>query len=214
MSHPLPPKAPTALWERQLDEGPQAFDAFVIYRDMSGRRSQRAVARALGKSESLISKWASRHDWTGRVAAYDRVLQTNGAGSEHDDPWAALELELLEGVRVHAFVQRLVYSELARRVVASPATLEDLDLTTLAQLSEQASRDLRRQTEVSERLISGEYDRREREREASVARFRSMTMEELLQKKRELEEELGIADRPEDSARGPHGSGSTCPPGP
>ena len=53
---------------RLPDEGREAFEAFVAYRDMRGRRSQRAIAGQLGKSETPISRWSSRHRWRARLS--------------------------------------------------------------------------------------------------------------------------------------------------
>ena len=64
-------------WDRQLDESPPAFDAFVVYRDQKmtlGRRSQRQVAVRVGKHRRNIEKWAQRHAWVKRSLAWDDHL--------------------------------------------------------------------------------------------------------------------------------------------
>lgn len=61
-------------WEQQGDETPQAFAAFRRYRDALEDRAIRKVADELGKSETLISRWSSRHGWVMRVRAYDAHL--------------------------------------------------------------------------------------------------------------------------------------------
>lgn len=58
-------------WERQLDESPQAFEAFAAYRDMGAARSNAKVSRLLCKSKALMDRWSSEHDWVKRVAAWD-----------------------------------------------------------------------------------------------------------------------------------------------
>lgn len=58
-------------WERQLNESPQAFEAFACYRDMGASRSTSKVSRQLCKSRTLITRWSSEHDWVKRVAAWD-----------------------------------------------------------------------------------------------------------------------------------------------
>ena len=58
-------------WERQLNESPQAFEAFAAYRDMGAARSTAKVSRQLCKSVSLMNRWSSEHDWVKRVAAWD-----------------------------------------------------------------------------------------------------------------------------------------------
>lgn len=58
-------------WERQLNESPQAFEAFAAYRDMGAARSTAKVSRKLCKSVSLMNRWSAEHDWVKRVAAWD-----------------------------------------------------------------------------------------------------------------------------------------------
>lgn len=57
-------------WERN-QESPEAWAAFVQYRDAGAERSVRSVARALDKSATLIAKWSVKHHWVDRVAAWD-----------------------------------------------------------------------------------------------------------------------------------------------
>ena len=61
---------PPEPWERQQGESAKAFEAFAIYRDMP-QRSIREVARQLGKSNTIIARWSSNHEWQKRVAAWD-----------------------------------------------------------------------------------------------------------------------------------------------
>lgn len=66
-------------WERQPEESQQAWEAFLIFRDMTktqeGRqgvvRSNRETARRVGKNRALMDRWASRHNWRARAAAMD-----------------------------------------------------------------------------------------------------------------------------------------------
>lgn len=60
-----------APWECQEKETPKPYAAFCIYRDMGAQRSVRKVAEKLGKSETLISRWSSAHNWVERAAAWD-----------------------------------------------------------------------------------------------------------------------------------------------
>ena len=62
------------LWERQKGESHEAFDAWIAYRD-SEKRSQRATAAKLGKSSTLLSRWASRWSWEERDRAWDNRMQ-------------------------------------------------------------------------------------------------------------------------------------------
>lgn len=66
-------------WERRQDEGPEAYQAFLVYRDIGqGRRSLRATRERYGKGtgfESRLERWSARFGWTFRVDAWDAQLQ-------------------------------------------------------------------------------------------------------------------------------------------
>lgn len=59
-------------WERRQAESEQAWQAFKIYRDYDDERRQAKVVVRLGKSRTLIERWAKRHGWSDRVVEYDR----------------------------------------------------------------------------------------------------------------------------------------------
>ena len=61
-------------WLRQPGESKVAFEAFTVYREQTGRRSMRMVAQRLGKSITLMTRWAARWHWTQRVRAWDDHL--------------------------------------------------------------------------------------------------------------------------------------------
>ena len=58
-------------WERQPKETPKPFEAFCVYRDMGTERSLRKVSEKLGKSETLMARWSTAHNWVERAAAWD-----------------------------------------------------------------------------------------------------------------------------------------------
>lgn len=60
------------IWERQDDEGDEAWAAFVKYRDAGSERSIRSVAQELSKSATLLSRWNSQWSWRKRVVEYER----------------------------------------------------------------------------------------------------------------------------------------------
>lgn len=59
-------------WDRTDKESEEAWEAFVIYRDLGTKRSLRLVAETLKKSEGLMGGWSSKHDWPNRARGYDR----------------------------------------------------------------------------------------------------------------------------------------------
>ena len=80
-----------AVWSRRRDETPVAYAAFVCYRDLGAKRTIVAVARELGKSESLLRRWAHRHEWRERVWAWD--------ASQARDAEAVVRAEYQEALR-------------------------------------------------------------------------------------------------------------------
>lgn len=61
-------------WERQDDETPKAWGAFVVYRDMGPRRSLRRVQSEEGTALAQLGQWSSRYRWVERAAAWDGHL--------------------------------------------------------------------------------------------------------------------------------------------
>lgn len=62
-----------ALWERQPEEPPRAFNAFTIYRDLPPTsRTIAKTAEIIGhKGASGCLNWSSRYQWVERAAAFD-----------------------------------------------------------------------------------------------------------------------------------------------
>lgn len=60
-------------WERRDDETSVAYAAFRAYLEQGAERSSDNVARALGKSSTLISRWSARHEWVARSRAWDSI---------------------------------------------------------------------------------------------------------------------------------------------
>jgi len=75
---------PPRLWQRQPDETPADFTAFVAYLRLKGRRSHRAAAEQTGRSLVAIRRLSARHHWTGRVAAFEtRLADATQAALDH-----------------------------------------------------------------------------------------------------------------------------------
>ena len=72
-------------FEQQPMESAKAFAAFTAYLNLGPERSVATVGEQLGKSGSLLERWAKRFDWTARVQAHAAHL-------------AAVEREAVEAV--------------------------------------------------------------------------------------------------------------------
>ena len=62
------------MWEKQPREGSKAYEAFCIYRDMGAGRTQKAVAKILQKSYTIIHRWKVEWNWEERATAYDNEI--------------------------------------------------------------------------------------------------------------------------------------------
>jgi len=66
--------AETPIFKRLPSDTDKSFEAFCIYRDMGANRSLKAVAEKLDKSDTIIGRWSTQHDWVNRVADYDTSM--------------------------------------------------------------------------------------------------------------------------------------------
>lgn len=64
----------TLPYSKKTTESKEAFEAFAKYRDMGAGRSIRVVAEELGKSETLLNRWSSKHSWSRRAHSFDAEL--------------------------------------------------------------------------------------------------------------------------------------------
>ncbi len=85
---------PKKIWERQENESPQAYEAFVTYRDLGVGRTFTAVAEKLQKSFTLIRRWKDNWDWENRVAAWDRDVADKALKQVAEDYAKMLELQI------------------------------------------------------------------------------------------------------------------------
>lgn len=136
------------LWERQHGETRQAFEAFVIYRDIpteyalqkpdnrrliSPTRSYDVVAKRLGKSNTLIERWGRRWHWVYRVAAFDREIEREQARQSKETRVKALARQ-----RTIAISMQTVAGHRVSALLASIRKTQELE-TAVAQ--EVASRE-------------------------------------------------------------------------
>ena len=66
-------------WLRRTGETNPAYEAFRTYMRV---RSTSKVALELSKSDTLIKRWSSEHEWVSRIAAYDNYLATADTDGE------------------------------------------------------------------------------------------------------------------------------------
>jgi hypothetical protein len=121
---------PPLPWERQPEESVQAWEAFRVHRDSiyeSGPngepakavRSNRETARRVGKQRGLMDRWALRHDWKGRVQAYDADLDRERR--------SILRAQAINATKQHAQIAQGLLTVIAMplRAITKPQVLVD-----------------------------------------------------------------------------------------
>jgi hypothetical protein len=121
-------------WESQKFETRKAFQAFVIYRDMGINRSYRKVANQLGKSQTLIHRWAKRWEWQKRITDFEDYMADQSVKSQLEQIREMNERHILgaqlmygKGVQKLSNINPLNLShEEARRLVETSIKVERL----------------------------------------------------------------------------------------
>jgi hypothetical protein len=126
-------------WEQQDGESPQAYEAFRGYLDQyPTERSQPKLAKTLGKSRSLLSKWAVQWHWIDRVTTYD-VWNERQQFEEHRRNVAKMHKDHSDGFAA-------VYRNLLLPAEALLAKMRADRSGTIAQLTALPTKDLVRLT--------------------------------------------------------------------
>jgi uncharacterized heparinase superfamily protein len=79
-------------WEADPSWHPARRRAFECYRDMGAERSTAKVARALGKSKTLMDRWPGQDGWPERAGAWDAELD-----ARRREEFAAATVEVSRG---------------------------------------------------------------------------------------------------------------------
>jgi hypothetical protein len=132
-----------APWEADPAWHPARREGFVAYRDMPDR-SIRAVARALGKSSTLVGRWSSKDGWPDRVAAWEAECDRRVREEFHDaaaDVARAQAEDAAELRRALMVPGRALAARIDRlRAEGSGEPLQDLSLADLMRLTIAAAR--------------------------------------------------------------------------
>lgn len=143
--------------ERQPKETAPAFAAFRVYLEQGPGRSTAKVARALGKSKTLIDRWSSRWSWVERVRQFDQMAAGVRDGA-HLDELAERSRRQAQIAAVHgeatALVSREVIERAAQAAKAGIRPFKDVDDAPLLALAASMARAHNRAV-LSERLALG-----------------------------------------------------------
>jgi hypothetical protein len=146
----------TGPGDRQPKETTVAFEAFRTYLEMGPQRSTAKVARALGKSKTLMDRWSARWSWQRRVRDYE-AQATATADAAHLDAVARRSKRQAEIAQLHGEASLTVAREVLRRL-ANPdeaaEALKSIALDELLRLEATLGR-MHNRAVVTERLALG-----------------------------------------------------------
>lgn len=132
-------------------EGTAAYEAFVVYFELLGSCSQKAVAARLGKSRALMSRWSTRHQWIERVRAAEAAAASAGR-FEHAQP--ATTLDLIQRANE---IDRVLLDETGRRV-NDPRELQGRSTDEILHLQIQLSK-LTEALAARQKIVDAQRDR-------------------------------------------------------
>jgi hypothetical protein len=112
-------------WDKTPEESAVSHAALLTYMHAGPGRSLAKVARALGKSTTLLEGWSAKHGWQARVAEWDRFLADRAAEAAVD--------EIQQMARRHASLGDLLVAVTHQRVAELVST-QDLGSIPVAQL--------------------------------------------------------------------------------
>ncbi len=114
-------EAPSARpWDRRPEESPQAFKAFLAYRDCGDERTLAKAAEMIGKSRGMLFRWSTRHDWVGRCFLWDQEQYREAEAAVRQVRQQSLQRQVQDADRL----QRLGMARLGKLVQRNPQTGE------------------------------------------------------------------------------------------
>jgi hypothetical protein len=165
---------------RRKGETDVAYEAFRCYLEQGPTRSLAKVGSALGKSETLMSRWSSRWEWTERVRAVE-----SGDGAAVDDERRTLLAERAKRqaqiAQLHGEASALVSAELVKRITKDPSQIQAIPTDELVRLSASMAR-AHKGAVISERLALGmstEQGAEDLPRDVAAAHAAKLTEDEL-----------------------------------
>jgi hypothetical protein len=155
------------MFERQPGETDRAWHAFVQYRDMGHNRTLAAVAKSLGKSNTVVERWSVRWSWRVRIAEWDREADKRSREADFEalkemrarqlqiatlmQGLGSLELQKLAG-RAQKTGELVITADQARAIVIEGVKLERLNRNEPGEISEERQGPSLDQEQIEQRI--------------------------------------------------------------
>lgn len=149
-----PLRSPT--FERQEDEGPEAWEAFRTYRDLGPGRTLDAARQKLGRESGYlrqVEEWSSLWSWVRRTVDYDRHLDAIRRAAQEAEVVKMAERQARDAMNIQAGLRPLIEA-LAAKAAAAGHDLSDYTAPGLAMLIKEVMPAFKSAAEL-ERLARG-----------------------------------------------------------
>jgi hypothetical protein len=105
-------------WEREPEESKEAYDSFLIYRNLGRNRSLESACQKSAGSVPLLKRWSKQWKWVSRALAWDDFLQ-RARDDEHLSHAAKWEQRRIQAVE-EAWEAGDALREKALQMLATP----------------------------------------------------------------------------------------------
>jgi len=129
-------------FDRLDSETPEAFGAFVAYRDAGAKRSFRQAAEDSGNDDKTCERWRTTHNWKDRALAWDRFIDRKSQEAQVDQIQKMKRRHVALAVRMQQLSMEGMQSITGDMLHVS-------DMARFAGLGVQLERDARGDTEIS-----------------------------------------------------------------
>ena len=184
----LLPEAPKPKpWQRQVGETSPAFEAFVLYRDMTPPRSVRRVCDILDKHKSQIDGWSSTNRWVARCQVWDNEVDRRATNAQVAEIKAMKRRQAQLAFEMQVTGQ-FALVDLKKSLVASRRKAEESGVPAKPPISPD---NIVRMIDTGARLERLNFDEPDNITEVQGSDFSNLSLEEMLQLRRLLDKSEG-----------------------
>jgi len=164
-------------WERSREESPAAYQAFVTYRGLGANRTLVAAAKALGKNQSLLRRWATRYDWKGRAWAWDQAQARADAATVRHERDEAIRRSMRDADHLKRLAMGKFSKLIHRDPVSGELTLDEKVTPRIAVWMYKLALDIERELE---RSLDGEAESSDRSADTELGLASDAELREII----------------------------------
>lgn len=128
-------------WELQEWESQIQYEYFVIYRDISSKRTLPKAAEIAGVSKDLLGQYSTNNQWIERVRAYDMYIDERKLKAKLEAV-EDMERRHVQHIKATENALMLPVKELIKRINIDPNALGNISINDLLELVNKNSNSL------------------------------------------------------------------------